>query len=270
MKVNIIIAGFQKCGTTALHSFLSNHPKIRPSNPKELDFFNYEENFKRGIDFYHSNFNKRMFGTLRSDFYLEASPSYANDQDIYKTINRIKNYNNDIKIIIVVRNPVNRAYSAWNMYKERYIEGNTNWWFEWVEKRTGQPSNAIRRTEDEYKEFKLFIENEIKMTTLSKKIECSVLKNGNYYEGIINFKKAFGNNLLVVENENLNDNTGDQLKKIGDFLNLPPYDWMQFESKKVFLGKYFDEVDSESEKILKNYYYHSNKKLFDLTGINYL
>jgi len=39
MKVNILIAGFQKCGTSALHSFLSEHPNIIGSNPKELDYF---------------------------------------------------------------------------------------------------------------------------------------------------------------------------------------------------------------------------------------
>lgn len=269
MKVDVLIVGFQKCGTSAVHSFLSKHPKIIVSKPKELDFFNYDENFNKGYPFYHSFFKKPIFPSLRGFHFLESSPSYIVDQNVLTTTKRIKKYNPEIKIIAIVRNPIYRAFSAWNMYRNLYIETNKNWWIEWVLKNGGSIENVIRRTEEEFYDFLIFLQNEIKAIENNKKIECPILKNGLYSKGIKIFKQEFKENFKIFSNENLNTNTGEVLKKIGGFINLKPFDWYQFNSDKYFKGNYNYSLKEDEKSLLYNYYKNSNEELRELTNIHY-
>lgn len=268
MKVNFIIAGFQKCGTTALHSFLSSHPKVVGSNPKETDFFNYE--FHKGYSFYHGKyFRKVKFSNLRRINYLDTSPSYLIDKNVIETAERIYEYNKNVKIIGLVRDPVHRAFSAWNMYKKRYESGNKDWWIKWVENRYGERPDVIRRQEDEYQSFYLYIKNEIEILQNNRKIECPILDLGLYAEGIKVFKKQFGENFKILRNEDLEANTAKELETIGTFLNLKQYNWKQFENKKVFSGIYHSEIDDDARSILTDYYRLNNEQLKSLTGIKY-
>jgi hypothetical protein len=270
MKVGVLIAGYQKCGTTALHTFLSVHPKIIGSSPKELDYFNYKENFNKGDKYYHTHFkNKPFLSNYRGYQFMEASPSYATDADVVLTAKRIQDYNKNIKIILLVRNPIERAYSAWNMYRKLYLAGDKDWWFKWVEKRRGEKVNAVRRNKLEYNDFTLFIKNEIECLSSNKPIECPILSHGHYYKGIEVFQKFFKEQLLVLSNESLNTNTSSELFKIGRFLKLDTFDWGQFEDKKVFKGVYESKIPIEANEILKLYYKDSNEKLKILTYIDY-
>lgn len=279
MKVNFLIAGSQKCGTTALYEFIKNHPEVIGSKPKELDFFNYDPNYNKGINFYHSNFRYNSFLYKLRDYiflksspsykFFEASPSYINDENAHVTANRIYEYNKKIKIIVLVRNPIDRAFSAWNMYRKRFLKGNVNWWFDWMEKRTEVKSKAIRREKLEYEDFNLFIKKELETIKKDDKIECPVLPNGHYYNGIKEFNKIFKDQVLIIKSEDLYSKTSTELKKIAKFLKLSNYDWGKFYGIKVFEGKYEKLIDSETYKILKEHYKESNNKLFRLTGINY-
>ena len=54
---NLIVIGAQKCGTSGLHYYLSLHPEISMSRPKELNFFIEERNWPRGVDWYRRHFD---------------------------------------------------------------------------------------------------------------------------------------------------------------------------------------------------------------------
>src|SRR4051812_47829471 len=118
MKVNFVIGGTQKGGTSALAAFLRQHPEIcMPITRKELHFFDREENFKRKPDYkkYHANFKPgpehRVIGEATPIYmYWNAAPQ------------RIHDYNPEMKWIVTLRNPVDRAYSAWNMEIKRNAE----------------------------------------------------------------------------------------------------------------------------------------------------
>jgi len=66
-----------------------------------------------------------------------------------------------------------------------------------VESRTGQKYNAIKRTAEEYNNFALIIQRELEVVSENKLIECQILKNGNYSNGIKIFRKVFDKNLLI-------------------------------------------------------------------------
>jgi hypothetical protein len=119
VKVNFVIGGTQKGGTSALDSFLRQHPQIcLPNDIKEVHFFDREEMFReRKPDYekYQSHFrptpDQRAVG--------EASPIYMYWDS---APGRIWNYNPEMKWIVILRNPVDRAYSAWNMERQRGAE----------------------------------------------------------------------------------------------------------------------------------------------------
>tara|TARA_R100001369_G_scaffold91433_1_gene132721 strand:+ start:3332 stop:4159 length:828 start_codon:yes stop_codon:yes gene_type:complete len=275
LKVDYIIAGGQKCGTTALHTFLSKHPKVIVSNPKETDYFNYDHSFSKGTGYYHSFFkNRPLLASLRGFKYLETSPSYINGNlfsDTLVTANRIYDYNPDIKIICLVRNPIDRAYSAWNMFKHRHENSNKNWWIDWFSKRVETVMPKIKkRSKKSYQSFNFFINEEIEAINENIIIECPVLENGKYVDYLKDFKTVFGENLLIIQNENLNENTPSQLKFICEFLEIKPISWEFTKDKKIFTGNYDKNISVDTKRVLNKYYKEANKDLVEITGINYL
>ena len=117
MKVNFVIGGTQKGGTSALDSFLRQHPQICLPEKKELHFFDREENFAKKPNYkkYHAHFHPaashRVIGEA-TPIYMYWNPAPA----------RIWTYNPEMKWILVLRNPVERAFSAWNMETKRGAE----------------------------------------------------------------------------------------------------------------------------------------------------
>lgn len=119
MKVDFLIAGAQKSGTSALRGYLLEHPEICMAHRKEVHFFDNENIFQSQIatdySIYHSFFNP----SERHKILGEATPVYMY---WYNAPRRIWEYNPSIKIIIILRNPIERAYSHWNMQRGRGID----------------------------------------------------------------------------------------------------------------------------------------------------
>ena len=106
-RVDFLIAGMQKAGTFSLYRLLGRHPEINLSKGKEVHFFDNE-----AIDWssppyeqYHRNFPRRRQGQIRG----EATPIYIFWPD---ALERIRAYNPDIKLLLLLRDPIERAYSA--------------------------------------------------------------------------------------------------------------------------------------------------------------
>jgi hypothetical protein len=121
-KVAFLIAGAQKCGTTALFDYLSEIPALQLPHVKEAHFFDDED----GVDWadrdyapYHALFadDDRMRG--------EATPIY-----LYwpNALERIAAYNPAMRLILLFRDPVERAWSHWKM---EYAKGKEIEPFAW-------------------------------------------------------------------------------------------------------------------------------------------
>jgi len=115
-RLDFTVPGAQKSGTTALHYFLSKHPQIALPDRQELHFFDDEEIFSRPIDYkmLHRHFRPIRRGQIRG----EVTPTYLYWEP---AMERIRNYNPQIKLVILLRNPIDRAFAHWNMqrFKER-------------------------------------------------------------------------------------------------------------------------------------------------------
>ncbi len=122
-RLDFIVPGAQKSGTTALHYFLKKHPQIASPDRQELHFFDDEEIFARApVDYelLHRHFRVRAGLALinRRRLAGDVTPSYLYWKP---AMERIRNYNPQIKLIILLRNPIDRAFAHWNMqrFKDR-------------------------------------------------------------------------------------------------------------------------------------------------------
>ena len=111
--IDYLFIGAQKTGSTSFISYMNQHPDIYCK--KEIHYFDIKYNEK---DF---NWYEKHFKT-KKNIVGEKSSSYLLDK---RAINRIYNYNPNIKLIIFLREPIQRAYSHFNMNFNK-IRGNIN------------------------------------------------------------------------------------------------------------------------------------------------
>ncbi len=120
MRIDFIIGGTQKGGTSALASFLRQHPQIFMPDKKELHFFDREENFRSTPPYraYHAHFRPRKDQRRCG----EATPIYMYWES---APGRIREYNPQMKWIVILRDPAERAFSGWKMETSRGRESLT-------------------------------------------------------------------------------------------------------------------------------------------------
>lgn len=112
MLPNFICPGAQKSATTTLYEILKQHPDIYLPYKKELRFFS-GDCWKKGIDWYRQQFADHSGERVVGDI----SPNYMRKQ---KTVERIYNtLGPDIKLIFLLRNPADRAFSHYRMSVRR-------------------------------------------------------------------------------------------------------------------------------------------------------
>jgi hypothetical protein len=117
MKVDFFIVGAPKAGTTSLYHYLNKHLEVEMSSQKEPDYFSdyalqeqgmyYGKNRIDTLDKYNN-----LFVNPQAKLRGEGSVSYLFYDDVP---NKIKKYNPDSKIIIMLRNPIDRAFSHYLM-----------------------------------------------------------------------------------------------------------------------------------------------------------
>ena len=112
---DFIVIGCQKCATTSLYDYLIQHPNISSATEKEIHFF--DSNYNVGITWYRSFFPtvfSKQFSKLRKEKFVtgEASPMYIFNPIVSK---RILSILPNVKLIAILRNPIDRAYSHYNM-----------------------------------------------------------------------------------------------------------------------------------------------------------
>ena len=114
-ELDFVVVGTQRGGTSTLDHYLRQHPRIAmPVSRKELHFFDRDERFAAiPVDYaaYHAQFGPRRPGQLRG----EVTPIYMYWMP---ATGRLASYKPALKIVVLLRNPITRAYSHWN--KERH------------------------------------------------------------------------------------------------------------------------------------------------------
>ena len=118
-NIDFIGIGTSKAGTTWVSEMLDAHPGICMSEPKEVNYFNEQNNYSINIKNYNYgkgfNWYKKHFLHWRTGQIIgEFTPKYLAD---LKAPLRIKNAFPDVKLIVCLRDPVDRAFSQYNFIK---------------------------------------------------------------------------------------------------------------------------------------------------------
>ena len=187
---NFLIVGAAKSGTTSLYYYLKQHPEIYMSPVKEPKFITsqfltfpfkgigdekVEQNIIRSFREYCNLFrdvkNEKMIGEASADnlYYYE------------KAIDYIQKYLRKLKIIIIIRNPIDRAFSSFLHLKREYREfldfeeaikkeknrKENNWEFIWFYTDVGFYYHQVKAYLDNFTQVKIYLYGDLKKDTLS-------------------------------------------------------------------------------------------------------
>lgn len=244
-KPDFMIIGAQKAGTTALYDILNKHNFIKGTRKKELHYFDNNSLYNRMLlEQYHCFFDPPH--TIRKGTKLfEATPSYLYHEEVAV---RLHKYNPNLKLIIILRNPTKRAFSAWTMYHHNFNNEMMKWIYD-------------SRSFDEVIQDEL---TRIETTNFSNDLR-SYIKRGIYLPQIERYLLLFpASNVLILESEQLKRSHNDQMKKVQKFLGVP------FESLPVIKSNYGqkNEMDSYGSTLnkLQEFYKPHNQALYQFLG----
>lgn len=251
-RLAFVCGGVQKGGTTALHTYLEKHPNIEMPQKKELHFFDHPLNFEvdqtvkaEALRSYHNNFSWKK--TIQG----EVTPVY-----IYlpECVLRIRLYNPEMKWILLLRNPIDRAYSHYNMHKNGVVN---------VRKERVAFSDIIRN------ELVYRRNSPLRNQNYHFSQKYAYLDRGRYSQQIRNLYTFFSEDqVLIIESDQLNNQPKEALDKIAQFLGLNPFDSVG-ELKKA-KGAYKIPPMSDSDRdFLKDYYFHDITELEKLTNMSF-
>jgi hypothetical protein len=122
-RPDFIIIGAMKCATSTLHEQLALQPGFFMTAPKEPNFFSNDEEYAKGLEWYASLFQAAQ----PQDICGESSTHYTKLPTYPNTVERIKSYCPDVKLIYVMRHPVNRLVSQYiHEWTQRVVSTEIN------------------------------------------------------------------------------------------------------------------------------------------------
>jgi hypothetical protein len=252
MLPDFLIIGAQKGGTTSLYKYLGQHPDFAPALRKEVHFFSGE--YERGLAWYRAFFPTRA----RSERHLratgvrlqtgEATPYYLFHP---LAARRVRADIPDARLIVVLRDPVKRAFSHYQHTKSRGQESLS--FADALEAEAERLAPAEGRAREDESD-----------AWLAHKT-FSYMARGCYAAQIEEWLRFFDRSqFLFLKSEDLYAKPEETLDRTREFLGLRPFPW---RASKVFnRGNYSAGMEPAVEERLKALYGPQNRRLRDLLG----
>ncbi len=257
MHPDFLVIGAQKAGTTSLYKHLVAHPSVLSAKTKELHFFDYPWNYKKGVAWYRSHFPLKFWKyyyrlCLRKPCITgEASPYYLFHPHAAK---RVASLLPRIKLIVLLRNPIDRAYSH---YQHTVRRGKEDLSFE----------DAIQNEETRLKKEKELLLLDENYFSFEYQY-YSYLARGIYWEQLERWFCYFPREqFLIIPSESFLKNPADVFPKVVRFLELPEYTLKSFN--KYHTGSYSERPGQHVIRYLQDYFRPHNERLYRLLGVGY-
>ena len=228
---DFLIIGALKSGTTSLYQYLNNHSGIVSSSIKETNFFSWE--YHKGIKYYLNHFPLKA--TLNGKMVFESCPHYLADP---KSPGRIKKILPNVKIIAILRDPIERGISNYN-----YFANPTS--------RFGiqKPQELDKRTVNE-----AFLDD---LQGKEPRIFRQFCRLSLYAKQLEPYYKQFGKkNILVLDFDELKKDSKKTLEKISIFLEIDHNEFKGFENKQKKIAS-IDSYETIHNKELNIYNYQN-------------
>jgi hypothetical protein len=247
-----LIIGAQRAGTTSLHRYLVQHPGVRTMlRTKGVHFF--DTNYGRGLDWYASRFPTKLYAwyvarrhgvELRTG---EASPYYLFHPHVPQ---RVAEHLPRVKLIALLRDPVQRAYSH---YQHEVARGFETLAFEAaIEAEPGRLAGETERmlAEPLYNSF--------------AHQHHSYMARGRYQEQLARWRSLFPDEqLLVLSSERFFREPEPTFRRVLDFLGLPPFAPDAFEKHNAYD---YRPMGAEVRGRLLEHYREPNRRLYESLG----
>ena len=249
---DFLIVGAQKSGTRSLFTYLAQHPKIFPPYRAEIHFFDGGmdpaiDNYAEGLDWYKAHFPLKEEKRGHS-LSFEKSPLY-----LFNPLapGRIHGILPDVKIIMLLRNPRERAISHY-----------------FHEKRKGrEPLSMLEAFSEE--------ENRLEDIIAARNYKDPKYRNwsyksrGLYDEQIKRYFDLFSTEQIkIIESDFFFKNPIETLKQIFSFLSIDS-DYMANDLRPRNTSKNKSEAPANIASYLDDYFYKPNRSLFDLLGTDF-
>lgn len=240
-----LIIGAARAGTTSLHAYLMRHPSVRAPTHKELHFFDL--NYERGLDWYRRHFPAVPPGNRSGTLTGEASPYYLFHPNVPA---RVRATLPDVRLIALLRNPVDRAYSQHQLAQRH---GRDDLSFE--EAIAAEPT----RLEGELGR----IASEPGYDSVSHR-HHSYLARGLYAEQLDRwYEHVPREQLLVLRSEDLFADPAAVFSEVLRFLELPPHELGEYQpyNQRPYTG-----LAPGTREELRRYFAEPNRRLEQLLG----
>jgi tetratricopeptide (TPR) repeat protein len=236
---DFLILGASKCGTTSLYHNLIEHPQILPALKKEIKF--WHDDLKQGLDWYLSHF----LPSPKTTRYLtgEASPNYL---DLPETAQRVYQYFPQMKLIIILRNPIERAISHY---------------YHWV--RLGLEHRSLEEViETELKTIDTVLQFPIQYQHWYQSI--NYIARGVYLGFIQQWMAIFPpEQFMILHSQDLADNPEATMQQVFSFLRLPNFHSCRYTQLNV--GEY-PPISPDLFQTLSQFYQPYNQQLEEYLG----
>jgi hypothetical protein len=254
---NYLIIGTQRGGTTSLYKYLKQHPGIgRAVLGKEVHFF--DRNYSADLNAYRAHFPTRAYKRyVRTRHGLdlitgEASPYYlAHPHAPYRIAETLP----EAKLIALLRDPVERAYSQYN---HEVALGFENLPFE----------DAIEREAER-------ITGEVEKMSADPSYDSfsyrhhTYLARGRYAEQLEVWFSLFPRSqILVLRSEDLFANPDGTYRTVLEFLGLPPVSLAKYETFNEHVRQ-SDQMGAATRRRLTEYFTEPNERLYELLGVDF-
>jgi hypothetical protein len=249
---NFIIIGGQRCGTTTLYNYLARHPHIAPASGKELHFFDLS--YERGQTWYQTHFPTKLYQQFRQIkgtrplITGESSPYYLFHPHVPQ---RVAAMCPSAKLIVLLRNPVDRAYSHY--YHE------IRWGFEVASSFEEAINMETDRMDGELDKL-LADENYYSFSHHHH----TYLTRGIYIDQLQNWLNYFPREqIFILSSEQFYEQTPAMFRNIVQFLDLPA--WKPAKYKNYNQANNPDIPPATRER-LTEYFKPHNARLYEFLG----
>jgi hypothetical protein len=250
-----LIIGAQRAGTTSLFKYLVRHPAVaRPFLGKGAHFF--DTNYSGDLDEYRAYFPTTAYkwvvkATRRMDAVTgEGSPYYlAHPHAPYRIAETLPG----VKLIALLRDPVDRAYSHHQHEVARGFEDLS--FEEALEREPERLAGELERMREDPSYNSFAVQHH------------TYLSRGRYAEQLEVWYGLFPKDqILVLPSEELFSDPDRTFRAVLAFLGLPAISLREYE---VFNPRKYTDMSPELRQRLVDYFAEPNGRLYDLMGVDY-
>lgn len=248
---DFLIIGSQRSGTTSLYDYICQHPDVIASQRKEVHFFDL--NYQRGDWYYKASFPLKLKKTIgglgrRQILTGEATPCYLIHPHVPL---RLFDMLPSAKLITILRNPIDRAFSHYNACVRMGVEKLSF---------TDAIAAESRRIDTELD--RMMVDPSYYSWVYRR---FSYLTRSHYADHLETWLKHFPRDaFLIMDSEGFFKDPQQTLDRVFDFLGLSPYRIEDLEVMRWL--DYNESLDPNLRRELIDYFEPHNERLFQLIG----